>query len=235
MNQLFFLSITQFKMKNTILNDSKNINENESDLKSTQNDELTTEYQKSMKNFEKKCKKCYNNLFWSYRKSSQVIFLIEKIKKYVKDEKTLNNILYNKIICTSCKDMKSGGFHPDYGIVLCANWIQNKSIIEETLSHELIHLYDHLKFNVNFGNLKHHACSEIRASMLSGECKIFNEIFRSGFSNFEKKFQHCIKRRAAISVSANPSCNDLDHAKLIVDSVWNDCFNDTRPFEKVYK
>lgn len=33
--------------------------------------------------------------------------------------------------------------------------------LQDTLSHELIHLYDTCKFDVDFSNLRHHACTEV--------------------------------------------------------------------------
>jgi hypothetical protein len=32
--------------------------------------------------------------------------------------------------------------------------------------HEMIHLYDHCRFNVDWSNLRHHACSEVSESDL---------------------------------------------------------------------
>jgi inner membrane protease ATP23 len=39
--------------------------------------------------------------------------------------------------------------------------------MEDTLTHELVHMYDHCKFNVDWKNLRHHACSEV-----SDQCAI---------------------------------------------------------------
>ena len=41
---------------------------------------------------------------------------------------------------------------------------------ELTLTHELIHAYDHCRAYMNWSNCVHHACSEIRAANLSGDC-----------------------------------------------------------------
>lgn len=37
--------------------------------------------------------------------------------------------------------------------------------MEDTLVHELVHMYDHCKFKVDWSNLRHHACSEVRNSI----------------------------------------------------------------------
>lgn len=42
-----------------------------------------------------------------------------------------------------------------------------------------------------------------------------------------------MRRRAAISVAANPACPDITTAERAVNEVWDSCFNDTRPFDEV--
>lgn len=181
------------------------------------------------KNLPKQCTDCGTNLDWMLNYSPSVIFMMDHVKKIG------GNISKSNIICDVCDDYKGGGFHPEGGILLCSNWITDKWQLEDILTHELVHAYDFLKFKVDLTNLKHHACTEIRASMLSGECRIFNEIKKTGLGDFGKKFQSCIKRRAILSVSANPNCKDTQEAEKVVNTVWQSCFNDTRPFERVYR
>jgi hypothetical protein len=47
--------------------------------------------------------------------------------------------------------------------------------------------------------------------------------------------QACVRRRAAISVAANPACPDIPTAERVVNEVWDSCFNDTRPFDEVWE
>lgn len=43
--------------------------------------------------------------------------------------------------------------------------------INQALTHELVHAYDHCRAgNLDWTNCQHHACSEIRAAALSGKC-----------------------------------------------------------------
>ena len=75
------------------------------------------------------------------------------------------------LICDICPDnTKLAGFHPDLGVLICANHISKKTsfLLESSITHELVHYYDNMRFKVDLSNLKHHACTEIRASMLSG-------------------------------------------------------------------
>lgn len=187
------------------------------------------EHDYRIKQLPKQCTTCEEGLDWMLKYSPSVIFMMDHVKKQG------GNINRSNIKCDVCDDLKGGGFNPDLGILLCSNWIRDKWHLEDVLTHELVHAYDYLKFNVDYNNLKHHACTEIRASMLSGECRIWNEIKKTGFGGFGNKFQSCIKRRATLSVAANPRCSGDEEAEKVVESVFQSCFNDTRPFERVYR
>ena len=66
------------------------------------------------------------------------------------------------IPCQPCDLTRSGGFSPDAGVVvLCQGNFLNKKHMEHTLVHELLHMYDHAVFNVDWSNLRYHACSEV--------------------------------------------------------------------------
>ncbi|CAM9022802.1 unnamed protein product [Wickerhamomyces anomalus] len=178
---------------------------------------------------QKDCDKCYEYRDWALKYSPTVIFMLQQIKKaggHVSDD---------KIVCDICDEWKGGGFHPELGVLLCQNRIIDKWHLEDTLSHELVHYYDNSKFKVDWVNLKHHACSEIRASSLSGECRLMNQIHRAGLTKFGRGHQECVKRRATLSVASNPFCKDKEEAKKVVEEVWDSCFNDTRPFEEIYR
>jgi len=138
------------------------------------------------------------------------------------------------IVCAPCDFSRSGGFSPDLGaVVLCQGKFTGKRHMEDTLVHELVHMYDHCKFKVDWNNLRHHACSEIRANSLSGDCRLMRELGR-GVVAFSKHHQTCVRRRAILSVRANPSCPDEATAERAVNEVWESCFNDTRPFDEIY-
>ena len=65
------------------------------------------------------------------------------------------------IQCHPCPDTTAGGFSPEHGILLCQNRFFNKKHMEDTLAHELVHAYDHCRFDVDWSNLRHQACSEV--------------------------------------------------------------------------
>jgi mitochondrial inner membrane protease ATP23 len=149
---------------------------------------------------------------------------------------TVNGQLDSSTIrCLRCPNNQSGGFSPLYGILLCQNHLRDRGHAEDTLAHELVHAYDHLRFNLEWDNLKHFACTEIRASTLSGECRPWREWWVRGQWKVTRHMQECVRRRAAISVSGHPKCRDLQHARELVDSVFDSCYMDTRPFREVYR
>ncbi|CCC67015.1 hypothetical protein NCAS_0A04570 [Naumovozyma castellii] len=177
------------------------------------------------------CEKCYEQRDWMLKFSPTVRFMTQRISSLQPGIK-----FDEKIFCDICDDTKSGGFHPELGILLCQNQLKDKWHLEDTLSHELIHWFDELKWKVDWLNLKHHACSEIRASNLSGECRFWQEFSRRGFGfKVSRGQQNCVKRRAVLSVMGNPSCQNKEQAERVVDEVWESCFNDTRPFEEIYR
>ncbi|CAH7668156.1 mitochondrial inner membrane peptidase Atp23 [Phakopsora pachyrhizi] len=151
------------------------------------------------------------------------------------------------IECGICSPVRSAGlfspFPPSTGgqVKLCSDGLASKSHMEDVLSHELIHAWDHRRFKLDWGNLQHVACTEIRANALSGDCRWLREIDRHNFK-FAKQRQFCARRRAILSVAdhVKPSSeggDSLDPMKVaeeVVDQVWASCWNDTRPFDEIY-
>ncbi|CAG8568946.1 11741_t:CDS:2, partial [Scutellospora calospora] len=162
----------------------------------------------------------------SIKKSENTIDLLEEKDAGCKPDK-------KHFKCLPCDNTRSGGFSPDHGIMLCQNRFTSKRHIEDTMVHEMIHLYDHCRFKVDWNSCYHHACSEVRAAALSGDCKWTREIKR-GFFNFTKQHQACVKRRAILSVQKNASCSAPGVAERVVTEVFESCFNDTRPFDEIY-
>ncbi|KAF2763062.1 mitochondrial inner membrane protease atp23 [Pseudovirgaria hyperparasitica] len=140
-----------------------------------------------------------------------------------------------QIHCRRCTTRQSGGFDMDYGILLCANHLQSRAQTEDTLAHELVHAYDHLRFDVQRTDLRHQACTEIRASTLSGECRFTREFFGRRQWKVTQQLQECVRRRATLSLMHRPECKDEAHASRIVNEVWESCFRDTRPFDEIYR
>ncbi|TRY82711.1 hypothetical protein DNTS_018773, partial [Danionella cerebrum] len=135
--------------------------------------------------------------------------------------------------CEDCDSIVSGGFDATTSqIVLCQNNIHQQSHMNRVVIHELIHAFDHCRARVDwFNNLRHLACSEIRAANLSGDCSFINEMFRVN-SGFKKHHQECVRWRARRSMDAvrNVSQKELD---LVIDEVFDSCFKDHAPFDRI--
>jgi hypothetical protein len=59
--------------------------------------------------------------------------------------------------------------------LMCGNRVRDYRTFETVLTHELIHAYDHCRAEVDVTNLQHHACMEVRAASLSGDCTFREE------------------------------------------------------------
>lgn len=67
------------------------------------------------------------------------------------------------IVVRQCSEAATGGFAATEGVVLCYNQISRQAEVDAALHHELIHAYDFCRGrNLDFSNLDHHACSEVR-------------------------------------------------------------------------
>ena len=103
-------------------------------------------------------------------------------------------------------------------IILCEDQqqTQHPSLVAASLAHELVHAYDQCRAHVRWNDCRHHACSEVRASNLSGECDFSNEVARGHFAVTNQQ-RACARRRAMLSVGFNPHCSTV--AKAAVGSI----------------
>ncbi|CAL9085218.1 unnamed protein product [Musa acuminata var. zebrina] len=132
----------------------------------------------------------------------------------------------------TCKGQSSaGGYSSGRGITICCNHMTFQDEINQVIIHELIHAYDDCRAkNMEWTNCAHHACSEIRANHLSGDCHYKRELLR-GFLKIRGHGQECVRRRALKSVQNNPYCSAVA-AKDAIEAVWDICYNDTSPFDR---
>jgi len=159
--------------------------------------------------------------------SGQIKFLIEQLNKAgcPWDE--------SKFSCITCSQPALGNFDvSDNTIKLCGDQLRTQGDTNLTMAHELIHAFDDCRAYVDWTNIDHHACSEIRAANLSGDCKMMQEFMR-GNLRIKKQHQVCVQRRAVLSVSMNPCCPNKEAAEAAVDKVWKQCYADVAPFDRV--
>ncbi|KAH7670663.1 mitochondrial inner membrane protease ATP23 protein [Dioscorea alata] len=136
------------------------------------------------------------------------------------------------LMAVNCKEHNfAGGYSSQNGVSVCCNRMTFQDEINQVIIHELIHAYDDCRVkNMDWKNCAHHACSEIRANHLSGDCHYKRELLR-GFMKIRGHEQECVKRRAIKSVAVNPNCSEAA-AKDAVEAVWDICYNDTYPFDR---
>lgn len=125
----------------------------------------------------KQHERCISIIHKLFEKSPLIIFMDSELKKIG---------CRPQIFCTPCDKPIRGGFSPDYGIAICQNNNLHWKRIESSLTHEMIHAFDHCRFKLDNLNLKHVACTEVilnlsfltkvRAVALSRECRFLNEV-----------------------------------------------------------
>ena len=101
-----------------------------------------------------------------------------------------------------------------------------------TVHHELIHAVDLCRSNADpLHNCVQMACTEIRAENLSGECGFWKEMPRIWKqSKFAGHGRECVRRRAVLSVRANPNCSE--RAEEYVDMAMPRCMQDYYPYDR---
>jgi inner membrane protease ATP23 len=135
--------------------------------------------------------------------------------------------------CAPCDVAATGFYQVRGGITMCQNGYDHFSDdqIARVMRHELTHAFDFCRADVNVNNCLHVACTEIRASMLSGECSLGSEVLRLEVPpvGVARHFRSCVRRRALLSISSLPHCKTS--AEKAIDAAWNRCFNDKEPFD----
>ncbi|KAI1500594.1 peptidase M76 family-domain-containing protein [Biscogniauxia marginata] len=131
---------------------------------------------------ERDCARCEEFRDWAFANSPTVRFLREKVAD-------LNgNLDAGNVVCRRCParltedgavHRQSGGFSPDHGILLCANGFRDRLHLEDTLAHEMVHAWDHLRWKVDWAgdkDLKHAACTEVFASLCPYGSRLHNSL-----------------------------------------------------------
>ena len=143
------------------------------------------------------------------------------------------------VTCAHCPDgaATAGGYLPAHQlVVLCQQWVaQAPGEVENTLVHEMVHAYDDARARMNWMDLTQHACTEIRAASLSGDCNFRRELDRNNINvtRIGGAGARCVRRRAELSVAMHPECPDAATAAQAVARAWSTCYADKAPFDDV--
>ncbi|XP_027359225.1 mitochondrial inner membrane protease ATP23-like [Abrus precatorius] len=131
----------------------------------------------------------------------------------------------------TCKQQMAGSYVRGEGVRVCSNYVRIQDDVNLVVIRELIHAFDDCRAaNLDWSDCAHHACTEIRAGHLSGDCHYKRELLR-GFMKLRGHEQECVRRKVMKALSANPNCFGFA-AKDSMEAVWDVCYNDTQPFDR---
>lgn len=90
-------------------------------------------------------------------------------------------------------------------------------------------MYDYCRAKVDFTDLRHLACTEIRAANF-WHCSFSSSWVDgdSGLLHVKKRHETCVKNKALMSILMVRDI-DLQQAATIVDEVFDKCYNDLDP------
>lgn len=118
---------------------------------------------------ERDCKRCEDYRDWLFANSPVVRFMRDEVRK-LGGELDGGNVVCKRCPARLTEDgnvvRQSGGFSPHHGILICANEVRNRGHLEDTLAHEMVHAWDHLRWKVDFvgeKDLRQAACTEVSA------------------------------------------------------------------------
>ncbi|XP_066139679.1 mitochondrial inner membrane protease ATP23 homolog [Euwallacea fornicatus] len=134
------------------------------------------------------------------------------------------------ISCEDCAPSVSGGYDPILNqVVICHNNAFREGIVQSVLTHEMIHMFDYCRNNLDFKNIDHLACTEIRAANLA-HCSFLSAWTNGDTSifNFKETHQNCVKSKALSSMLAVRNITKLEAINAI-ERVFTKCYNDLEP------
>lgn len=138
------------------------------------------------------------------------------------------------ISCEPCTSRVNGGFDPAaQQVVVCENNSKGKLACCSVLTHELTHMFDYCRAKVDFTNLEHLACTEIRAANFM-HCSFLNAFLEGDATpfNVRERQKECVKRKALMSVLMVRNIS-LEEGKTVVDKVFDKCYKDREPLGRI--
>jgi mitochondrial inner membrane protease ATP23 len=134
------------------------------------------------------------------------------------------------ISCEVCDHSVSGGYDPVLNqVIVCQNIAKSEGMVQGVMAHEFIHMFDYCRNDLDFKNIEHLACTEIRAANLT-HCSFLSAVSQGDASFFKIKGQHqnCVKTKALASVLAVRKVTPAEAIDAI-ERVFPRCYNDLEP------
>lgn len=152
----------------------------------------------------------------------------------------LNNVIFNPekfVQCVHCDEPLNAFalITPENKSIIgiCQNFIKDEVTTQNSVVHELVHIYDQTRAHVDLNNCIHVACTETRAAALSGECTQDREQERGLLSPFQASpghFKQCVWRKAMNSLKFQPLCNQPEVCEKAMKFSFDRCLSDQSPF-----
>ncbi|KAJ6632684.1 Mitochondrial inner membrane protease ATP23 like [Pseudolycoriella hygida] len=169
--------------------------------------------------------KCERNVLTCVRESPMVKLMMGALKS-----SGCPIDLRRHISCEVCDVSVSGGYDPELNqVVVCQNIARDKGMVQGVLTHEMIHMFDYCNNNLDFKNIEHLACTEIRAANLA-HCSFLSACVQGDASilKIKKSHQDCVKTKALYSVLAVRKVTP-DEAAEAIERVFPRCYADLEP------
>lgn len=169
--------------------------------------------------------RCEKNVVKCVKESPLVKLMISALKSAGCDIDIRRNIC-----CEPCEHPVTGGFDSEYNqVVVCQNNARSRGVVQGVLAHELMHMFDYCRANMDFKNMDHLACTEVRAANLF-HCSFMSALTQGSASPFKiaKSHAECVKQKAVNSVVVARGVSEKE-ARDAVDRVFDKCYNDLEP------
>jgi len=172
---------------------------------------------------------CFNNVYSCANYNPAVKLLLRALKS-----KGCAVDLKRHVSCEDCLSRVNGGYDPIHNqVVICQNNTKKREVACNVLGHELTHMFDRCRTNMDFDNLDHLACTEIRAANFF-HCSFTPAFFQGDvkFLRYHDRQKVCVKRKALSSIMM-ARCVDQVTALESIDKVFDRCYNDLEPFGRI--
>jgi len=132
------------------------------------------------------------------------------------------------IACEPLPPGMLGGFDKDLNqVVICSNKCQDLNKVTQILSHELVHMFDDCSTKIDWTDLRHLACSEVRAANLAHCLGPLSGFMRDGAPLLDGHAA-CVKAKASRSVQLVGKVSK-GQAESVVEQVFDKCYLDLEP------
>ncbi|CAH0721790.1 unnamed protein product, partial [Brenthis ino] len=169
--------------------------------------------------------KCEKNVYKCFKESPMVKVMLAALRS-----SGCPIDIRRHISCEVCDYSVSGGYDPQLNqIVVCQNVSTRKGMVQGVLTHEMIHMFDYCRNQLDFRNMEHLACTEIRAANLT-HCSFVSAWSQgdASFTKIKKAHEDCVKTKALYSVLAVRQIGKQE-AVDIIEKVFPKCYNDLEP------